>query len=109
MASFRGCVHSQKARMVQEVKEKSDVSYAEALRRVEMDDARKGGGRSYAGSVGVSGPALPVPEGSIVVEKEGIMAFMVEVVYGVFMRSCKDVADLEASGLVKLKSDIYGQ
>ena len=81
MASFRGCVHSEKARHVQEVKEQHNISYAEAVRRID-------GGRGSAGSSQMAPlparlprPAVPLPADSIVVQKESLMAFMADVVY----------------------------
>lgn len=92
MASFRGCHHAEKAKQVQEVKEQHKISYAEALKKID--------GRSDRGSVYVSSqmasvaprsppPRPQVPADSIVVKKESLLAFMVDVMCAATINSAK--------------------
>ena len=77
MASFRGCPQFKKAKHVQDVKEQNKITYAEALKRVN-------GRREYTDSYQESPSPPPhpsLPLDSIVVKKESLMAFMVDIVY----------------------------
>ena len=113
MASFRGCLHFEKAKRVQDVKEQHKISYAEALKKVE--------GRSDNVSVFVGShsqipdpstschksPAPAIPDDSIVVKKESLLAFMVDVVCAT--RPPKKGKDLNRSDIMKAVVEAAGR
>lgn len=84
MASSRECQQFMKARKVQEVRDQGKISYAEALKRVEGKTSAQSlvnGTFSGAGPAGGSSSA-PNNQEVLVVNKEDLLAFIVDVIYG---------------------------
>ncbi|CAL9698214.1 unnamed protein product [Knipowitschia caucasica] len=92
MASSKDCAVFAKAKRVQEVKEQHKISYAEAVKKVE--------GKPQAQAVVMAPPNASKrriethgsPNQDLVVNKESLMAFIVDVVYG--SRGKKSRSDL---------------
>lgn len=84
MASFKECGHFLKARQVQEVRDQHKISYAEALKKVEGSRAPDPVVRMPVSGPTVSRqqPSQVLSRQEVVINKEALLAFMVDVIYG---------------------------
>lgn len=82
MASFKECGHFVKAKQVQEVRDQHKISYAAALKRVEGARGPVNVGSIPVGGSLVSHHPSSVMTNQIVINKESLLAFIVDVIYG---------------------------
>lgn len=71
MAGFRGCPHRERAELVQKIRNKNQISYIEALRRIQGADNSNQAARQEREQM----PPVTVPEDSIVIKKSQFLAF----------------------------------
>lgn len=84
MASSRECHQFMKAKQVQEVRDQKKMSYAEAVKKVERETSAQSvvnKPSSGSGSAGVS-HSPPNNQEVLVVNKEDLLAFIVDVLFG---------------------------
>lgn len=82
MVSFRDCVHHEKARQIQTVRDQQKVSYSEAMKRVES--GRSAAVNNMSRAVPSSQPLPPsvsqvIPPDTLLLQKESLLAFIVDV------------------------------
>ena len=82
LASSRECSHFVKAKQVQDVKKEHKISYAEALKRVEMPRVERSQPSTSGSFVDLSsGPSMRADNQRVIVNKQAFLAFIVDIVY----------------------------
>ena len=91
LASYKECGHFLKARQVQEVRDQHKISYAETLKKMERSKTSGPVARMPVSGLVVSRqqPSQVLSQQEIVINKEALLAFMIDVIYGVWEKKSR--------------------